>query len=83
MSDAPSSQKPKLPQVELGWNSLLVIALIVTVCSGSEHGSDRETRQQIDELREAVTRLEKKVDALAASPQKSQSRGATAVRPQP
>jgi hypothetical protein len=83
MSDASSSQKPKLPKVELGSNSLLVIALIVTVCSGSEHGSDRETRQQIDELHKAVARLEEKVDALATAPKESERGGSTAARPQP
>lgn len=67
MSDISKPEKAKLPKVDLGTNSFLLIALIVTVCSGSEHGSDRETRQKIEELNQAVTRLEKKIDALTAA----------------
>ena len=68
MSDLSKPEKAKPPKVDLETNSLLLIALIVTVCSGSEHGSDRETRQKIEELHQSVTRLEKKIDALTTAP---------------
>ena len=85
MTDKAPSKQPELPKVDLGRNSLLLIAIIVTVCSGSEHGSDSATRQKIDELQQAVTRLEKKMDAVAAAtpaaPSKSSAPAATGTQP--
>lgn len=54
----------KLPKVELGGNSLLIIALIVGVCSGSEHRGQNETQKEMEQLRQTVERLEKKVDQI-------------------
>lgn len=67
MSVTTPSPKTPLPKVDLGANSFLLIALIVTVCSGSEHRSDKETRERIEKLQETVLRLEKKIDALGAT----------------
>jgi hypothetical protein len=62
--EAGKKDKPPLPKVDLGSNSLLLIALIVGVCSGAQHRSDQGTQQEVAELRQSVERLEKKVDDL-------------------
>ena len=75
------SDTEKLPKVDLGTYSFLIIAFIVTVCSGSEHHSDTETRQKIDELRQSVTRLEKKVDALNTATRKPSAKATEPAAP--
>jgi cell division protein FtsB len=62
----PVVQPAKAPKVELGNNSLLLIAFIVTLCSGSEQYNQNETQKEIAELRATVARLEQKVDKLNA-----------------
>lgn len=67
MSDTSAPDKVKLPKVDLGTNSLLIIAFIVTVCSGSEQRSNSETREKIQELQQSVARLEAKIDVLTTA----------------
>jgi hypothetical protein len=64
----PSTEPPKPPKVELAPTSLLWIAVIVGMCSGSEHHGRNETQKEIQQLREAVERIEKKVDTLGSAP---------------
>lgn len=61
----PPPPPPQRPKVELGWVSLLWIAVIVGVCAGGGH---RSHKQEFNELKDRIDKLEKKIDQLNAPP---------------
>ena len=57
------SDKPIDNKVQLGFGTLIIIAIIVMVFSG---GSDsRKLRRQLNDMDQKIDRLEKKIDDLS------------------
>src|ERR1051325_1206315 len=73
------------PKVELTTNSILTVALAVALAVSMCPRRGNNTDQELRELRTAVERLEKKVDALAAAePKRAPSSGTgQTARPTP
>jgi Flp pilus assembly protein TadB len=51
-------------KVQLGCGTLIIIALIVMVFSGSR--DNRQLRRELDEMRKQLDRIEKKLDSGSA-----------------
>jgi outer membrane murein-binding lipoprotein Lpp len=79
-------QKPASPpstgnqQVQLGIGTLIIIALIVTMCSGK--GEMEKVRKDTAELKQQVSEINRKLDAMASKDSATDAPADTAPGPE-